>query len=68
MWNSWEKIESAIPHEKNWKWINNNKKDIFNLKNSKPSLKDTQDMWELNNKHSVKPWCPQQRHHDGYDS
>ena len=43
-----------------------NKKNIFNLKTPKQSLKDTWNTWELNNKHSVKPWCSPQRNDDGY--
>ena len=43
-------------------------KNIFNLKTPKQSLKDTRNMRELNNKHNVKPQCPQQRNHDGYGS
>ena len=42
------------------------KKDIFNLKTPKQSLKDTWNTWELNNKHSVKPWCSPQKNDDGY--
>ena len=46
--------------------MNKNKKNIFNLKTPKQSLKDTWNMWELNNKHSGKPRCPQRRNHDCY--
>ena len=67
-WQSFFATFELIVTSKLWKWIKNNEKDIFDLKTHKQSLKDTQDVWELNNKHSVKPQCPQRRNHDGYSS